>query len=66
MSSGSSVSRPLVQKIEGEELDRVRREFGDKVYDSRRFPEARRLFEDVALGEPLKEFLTIPAYEHLS
>ena len=65
LSSGATVSRPLVQKIEEEELDRIRREIGDKVYNSRRFPDARRLFEDVALGEPLKEFLTIPAYEQL-
>ncbi len=66
LSSGTSVSRSLVQKIEEEELDRIRREIGDKVYNSRRFPDARRLFEDVALGEPLKEFLTIPAYDRLS
>src|SRR5262249_907184 len=65
LSSGVSVNRPLVQKIGEDELDRIRREIGDKVYNSRRFPDARRLFEDVALGEPLKEFLTIPAYEQL-
>ncbi len=65
LGSGTSVTRPLVQKIEEEELDRVRQEIGDRVYHSRRFPDARRLFEDVALGEPLKEFLTIPAYEEL-
>lgn len=66
LSSGSAVSRPLVQTIEEEELARIRREFGDQLYNSRRFPDARRLFEDVALGEPLQEFLTIPAYARLS
>jgi len=27
--------------------------------------ESRALFEEVALGEELVEFLTLPAYEHL-
>jgi hypothetical protein len=43
----------------------LRAEFGDEVFERSRADEARELFEEVALGEELAEFLTIPAYERL-
>ena len=37
-------------------------EIGDQEYDSRRFDDARQLFEQVALADDFADFLTLPAY----
>jgi malate synthase len=53
--------RREVERVIGEETDRLRGELpGDGRVD-----QARELFERVALGERLEEFLTLPAYDHL-
>jgi malate synthase len=57
--------REQVRSVIDEELARLRVEFGDEVFERSRANEARELFEEVALGEELAEFLTIPAYERL-
>jgi malate synthase len=53
--------RTEVERVIGEEVDRLRSELDD----DRRVDEARELFERVALGEQLPEFLTLPAYDYL-
>jgi malate synthase len=64
---GRPVSADLVRTLEGEELERIRAEIGDdEWFETQGRPrESRELFEQVALGEELAEFLTIPAYEKL-
>jgi len=57
--------RDRVREVIGEELERLRAEFGDEVYDRSRAGEAREIFEQVALGESFVEFLTLPAYDYL-
>jgi malate synthase len=57
--------REQVRSVIDEEMARLRVEFGDEVFERSRADEARELFEEVALGEELAEFLTIPAYERL-
>jgi malate synthase len=44
---------------------RLRAELGDEAFEQSRADEAKELFEEVALGEELAEFLTIPAYRYL-
>ena len=58
-------AREQVRGVIDEELARLRAEFGDEVFEHSRAADARELFEEVALGEELPEFLTIPAYERL-
>jgi malate synthase len=58
-------TREQVRGVIDEELARLRAEFGDEVFEHSRAADARELFEEVALGEELPEFLTIPAYERL-
>ena len=58
-------TREQVRGVIDDELARLRAEFGDEVFERSRADEARELFEEVALGEELAEFLTIPAYERL-
>ncbi len=57
------VTRELVTAIIDEELAKIREAIGDETYESGRFPDARALFERVALDEEFVEFLTIPAYQ---
>ena len=38
---------------------------GDEVFSKSRPDDARALFEQVALGDELVEFLTLPAYDYL-
>jgi malate synthase len=58
-------TREQVRGVIDDELARLRAEFGDEVFERSRADEARELFEEVALGDELVEFLTIPAYENL-
>jgi malate synthase len=57
--------REGVRAVVDEELERLHIAFGDEVYGKSRAPEAREIFEQVALGDDFAEFLTLPAYEYL-
>ena len=57
--------RDRVHAVIDEELDLLRQQFGDEVYERSRTAEAREIFEQVALGEDFVEFLTLPAYDYL-
>ena len=57
--------RAHVRRVLDEELERLRDDLGDEAFEQSRVDEAKELFEEVALGEQLVEFLTIPAYARL-
>jgi malate synthase len=57
------VTRERVREILDEEMERIRAEVGDEVWEKGRPDETRRVFEQVALGEEFPAFLTLPAYE---
>ncbi len=57
--------RSRVQTVIDEELESLREQFGDEVYEQSRAAEAREIFEQVALGDEFVEFLTLPAYYYL-
>jgi malate synthase len=57
--------REQVRQVLDEELARLRADLGDEAFEQSRADEAKALFEEVALGEELAEFLTVPAYERL-
>ena len=65
LDDGSSVSPDRFRTIVAEEMDRVRGEIGDAKFaePSRKFQEARALFERLSLAPRFEEFLTVPAYE---
>ena len=65
LQDGRAVTRALVQHCVGEEYERVRREVGAARFERGHFPEARKLFEEVATSDQLVDFLTLPAYEVL-
>jgi malate synthase len=52
-------------RFERRDVERIVAEEAERLGDGGRFPEARELFERVALGDEFTEFLTIPAYEYI-
>jgi malate synthase len=54
-----------VQGIEEEELESIRADLGDELYQKGRFDDAQALFERVCLEEEFVEFLTIPGLDYL-
>jgi malate synthase len=66
LDSGEVVTRELVERVLGEEMERVTREVGEARVASGRFPEAIELFLRVATSPELEEFLTLPAYGALN
>jgi malate synthase len=58
-------TRAHVLQVLDEEMKLIRAEVGDEVWKRGRPQETRAVFEHVALGETLPEFLTLKAYEYL-
>jgi malate synthase len=65
LSNGQQITRELVLKLEGEELDKIRQNLGSAASSGHRLDEAQQLFEQVALSEQFTEFLTLPAYARI-
>jgi malate synthase len=67
LDDGTPITSELVERIEAEELERIRSEIGDDEWFMRegRPDRSRRLFERVALGDDFLPFLTLPAYAEL-
>jgi malate synthase len=62
LDGGIVVTPKFFERALGEEMERVKQEFGADNYASGRFPEAIALFRDISLAPEFVEFLTIPAY----
>ncbi|HZD96868.1 MAG TPA: malate synthase A [Micromonosporaceae bacterium] len=60
---GTVITAEYVRGIEHEELAKIRAAVGDQAFDSGRYDDAQRLFEQVALSADFVEFLTLPASE---
>ncbi len=58
-------TREHVREVLEQEMERIRAEVGDEVWEKGRPDETREVFERVTLSEDFPEFLTLPAYEYL-
>ena len=65
LDEGPKVTADLVRELESEELERLKETYGAELYGKGRFPDAREVFERVALSQDFVEFLTLPALEKL-
>jgi malate synthase len=65
LGDGRKVTAALFRRVMDEELAKIRDDLGPAAFASGRFDTARAVFDEVATGEPLIDFLTLPAYEHL-
>jgi malate synthase len=66
LDDGCKVTAELFRRVLTEELDKIRADVGPEAFDRGKFPLARQVFDDVATSEPFIEFLTLPAYDHLT
>jgi len=46
-------------------LEKMKREFGEPVFEAGRFEAAGRLFGEMVTGEEFAEFLTLNAYNYI-
>ncbi|MFP5313174.1 MAG: malate synthase A, partial [Actinomycetes bacterium] len=60
--TGNTVTKELVEKVLGEETERLREEFGDDAFN-RYYKPASDLIADICLSDDYTDFLTTPAYE---
>ncbi|MDA0638431.1 malate synthase A [Nonomuraea sp. MCN248] len=60
--TGAQVTKELVERIIGEELEKIAAQPG---YDEELFAQATALFKEVALDDDFAEFLTLPAYARM-
>src|SRR5436309_3650062 len=65
LKEGSRVTAELVRQVEREELAKIKSAVGADSFAKGRYDEAREIFDEVALSPDFREFLTIPAYEHI-
>jgi malate synthase len=62
LADGRTVTAELVRQVLDEEAAAIRDAVGEEVWEAGHPRDTRRVFETVALTEPLIEFLTVPAY----
>ena len=65
LDDGRAITLALYEQLLGEELAKIRAEYGAVVYDGGHFPEASELFMRMVRSERFDEFLSLPAYELL-
>jgi malate synthase len=58
-------TRDQVRAILQEEMDKIRADVGDEVWEKGRPDDTREIFERVSLSDDFPEFLTLPAYEYI-
>jgi malate synthase len=63
---GRLVTEGRFDRLLTDELDRIHREVGSARLAGGVFPTAARLFAEMIKQDTFDEFLTLPAYEHLS
>ncbi len=65
ITGGPRITSELVRTIEDDELAKIGDLVGAEAFARGKWPEAKRIFERVALSRDFVEFLTLPAYEHV-
>jgi malate synthase len=65
LDDGRKVTAEMFRSVMAEELGKIREDLGAEAFSRGKFDLAGRLFDQVATGEPLADFLTLPAYEYL-
>jgi malate synthase len=62
LSDGRKVTVPLFRELAREEVVKIRQRVGEEQYPSRRFEQARKLFDNLTTDDQFVEFLTLPGY----
>jgi malate synthase len=65
LAGGRPVDRALFQQLFTEELEKIRKNVGEEVYQAGKYRQAAALLEDLVTREDFIEFLTLPAAAYL-
>jgi malate synthase len=65
LSDGRKVTKELFRGVLDEELDKIKTQIGQGIYEKRKYHLARELFETITTDDQFADFLTLPGYEHL-
>jgi len=63
---GSPVTSARLATVIDDEMKTIAAEVGDARFSGGKFPLARQLFESISTADTLEDFLTLPAYEHIT
>lgn len=63
--SGEPIDAACVEREIDVVIEEIRNDLGGAEFSTRRFEDARKIFERVALADDFATFLTLPAYEQL-
>jgi malate synthase len=66
LADGRQVTRALIERLVGEELDKIRAERGADAFEQGKFGPASEIFARIAMADEFTDFLTLPAYEALA
>ncbi|MBI4444494.1 MAG: malate synthase A [Acidobacteria bacterium] len=65
LQDGRQVTPQLVRETIDEELEKTRSLLGPRGFDTSRFSQAARIFEDMMINPEFTEFMTLTAYEYI-
>src|SRR3984893_2641167 len=65
LSDGRKVTKELFRGVLDEELDKIKTQIGQGIYQKRKYHLARELFEKITTDDQFADFLTLPGYKHL-
>ncbi|MGH1348189.1 MAG: malate synthase A [Nannocystales bacterium] len=63
---GAPVTAARLASVIDDEMKIIEAEVGDARFTGGKFPLARELFESISTADTLEDFLTLPAYEHIT
>lgn len=63
---GAPVTTERLASVIDDEMKTIRAEVGDTRFDDGKFALARELFESISTADTLEDFLTLPAYGHIT
>jgi len=63
LDDGRRVTAELYHEVRAEELEKIRVDVGEQVFDAGKYGEAAELLDRISLAEEFAEFLTLDAYE---
>ena len=66
LDDGRDVTFQLVMDLIPQEMEKIKKYVGEENYKNGRFDEAKDIFVKLIESEEFIEFLTLPAYDHLS
>ncbi|WP_102260948.1 malate synthase A [Mesobacillus jeotgali] len=66
LEDGRKVTVEMYQELKEEELEKIKLEVGEAVFENGKFEQAAEMFDELILKDEFVEFLTLPGYQALA